>query len=244
MKRRAWSPAASGSQKWLQTVVNHCPELLNQEIAPRLNVAPDAVNWLSPIQDDAYAEYQDGDFLDRLGISHAAEPLKSFWPSQGPWWDGLANTKEGQIILLESKAHTRELWSSGTGAKGISLKLIRSSLEATKQFIGATTANDWASSGFYQYANRLAHLYFLREMNGLDAFLVFLYFLNAKEMTAQDTIVPATSKMWESSYNTRWRGHRGIRHLKKSLGIPSQHKLSPYIIDVFVDVDEIKAMVL
>ena len=240
--RQGFKPASKGSQKWLQELVNGCPELLNRELAPRLNIAPDAVNWLSPIRDDAYAEYRDGDFLDRLGIDHATVPLKSFWPSQGPQWDGLANAKGGQIILLEAKAHIRELHGGGTEAGPRSLKLIRSSLEATRQFIGVTRSPDWASSAFYQYANRLAYLYFLRELNGIDAFLVFLYFLNAKEMSADNTLVPRTKREWaDGGRNEAGIWQDGSRQLKRHLGIPAKHPLSPYIIDVFIDVDAIKA---
>ena len=240
--RQGVKPASKGSQKWLQELVNGCPELLNRELAPLLNIAPDAVKWISPLRDDAYVEYQDGKFLDRLGIGHAADPLKSFWPSNGPQWDGLANAKGGQIILLEAKAHTKELRGGATGANGNSLKLIRSSLEATRQFIGVTRAPDWARSAFYQYANRLAHLYFLRDLNGIDAFLVFLYFLNAKEMSADNTLVPRTKREWaDGGKNEAGIWQDGIRQLKRYLGISAEHPLSPYIIDVFIDVDAIEA---
>ena len=35
---------------------------------------------------------------------------------------------------------------------------------------------DWSGT-FYQYANRLAHLYLLHELNDVDAWLVFVYFV-------------------------------------------------------------------
>lgn len=51
------------------------------------------------------------------------------------------------------------------------------SFNETKHFLQAEPGCDWTER-FYQYANRLAFLYFLREVNGIEAYLVFLYFLN------------------------------------------------------------------
>ena len=231
MGRKPQKLAEKGSQRWLQTLVSRCPELLNRELAPRLNTAPDTIRWHSPLEDDKYAEYWDGDFIKLLGINLERMPLKSFWPPSGPRWDALGNASRDQILLVEAKAHIAELNSGPTGAKGRSLSRIRKSLEATKLFIGARSETDW-STCFYQYTNRLAHLYFLREKNKLNAFLVFLYFLNAKEMAATNTIVPETKEEWESA----------ILLLEQHLGIPHRHKLSPYVIDVFINVDDIRAM--
>ena len=230
MGRKPQRLAEKGSQRWLQTLVNRYPELLNRELAPRLNTTPDTIRWCSPLEDDKYAEYWDGDFIDRLGINLERMPLKSFWPRSGPRWDALGNASRDQILLVEAKAHIAELNSGPTGAKGHSLSRIRKSLEATKLFISARSETDW-STCFYQYTNRLAHLYFLREKNKLDAFLVFLYFLNAEEMAATNTIVPETKEEWESA----------VLLLERLLGIPTRHKLSPYVIDVFINVDDIRA---
>ena len=83
---------------------------------------------------------------------------------------------------------------------------------------------------FYQYTNRLAHLYLIRELNQLPAFLVFLYFLNATEMAAKDTIVPSTIGEWKSA----------IVLQERLLGARPQHSLSRCIIHAFVDVHEIQ----
>ncbi len=233
MGRKPQKLAEKGSKKWLQDLVNHCPEVLNRELVRQLKPTPNAIDWLSPLESDEYAEYLDDDFIDRLGIQLDQTPLKSFWPRSGPRWDGLGKTSSSQVLLVEAKAHIKELNSPATGARGRSLTKICESLESTKQFIRAKSAADW-STCFYQYTNRLAHLYFLREKNGVDAFLVFLCFLNAEEMAAADTIVPKTREEWETS----------ILLLERLLGIPSKHKLSPYIIHVFIDVREIESAVV
>jgi len=75
------------------------------------------------------------------------------------------------------------------------------------------------SKGFYQYANRLAHLYFLRVLNDIPAYLVFVYFIN------DYTHIP-TSK-------AEWLGALQLMH--SYLG-SRRHKLSKYVIVVFIDV--------
>lgn len=55
----------------------------------------------------------------------------------------------------------------------------------------------------YQYANRLAHLYHLRHLNGLWAYLVFLYFCGDA-----DTEGPAIPDEWRphisAAHDARW----------------------------------------
>ena len=62
---------------------------------------------------------------------------------------------------------------------------------------------------FFQYANRLAHQYFLRELNQIPSRLVFLYFTNAKDVDG-----PSTEE--------EWRG--AIRLLHAQLGLAQDLK--------------------
>ena len=49
-----------GSLKWIQRVVNECPEKLNGPIRNHLAYKNDqAIEWLSPLADDDYSEYRD-----------------------------------------------------------------------------------------------------------------------------------------------------------------------------------------
>ena len=53
-----------GSQKWIRYVVNQCPEILNSRIIAQLEIPTnEGINWLSPLANDDYAEYQDQEFL-------------------------------------------------------------------------------------------------------------------------------------------------------------------------------------
>lgn len=224
MSRRVQGRKIKGSQKWLQIVVNEQPDLINPVLSDLLGLSQaGSIHWLSPVEKDDYAEYRDRQFLERLGIT-LEKPLTEFWPRNGPQWDGLAKTDRGDLILVEAKAHIPEMVSDPTGAKSkTSLTRIHNSLEATKQFVGSRSKTDW-SINFYQYTNRLAHLYLLREQNSLPAYLVFVYFIGDREVDG-----PKSQAEWEGA----------IELMKSHLGISKRHALSDYILDVFVDVDEL-----
>jgi len=221
MARCTQSVGKKGSQKWIQKLVNEKPELLNSHLKEELHLPKsEQVRWLSPLKSDDYAEYSDQDSLDRLGVSLKKKPLADFWPENGPQWDALGKSNSGRLFLVEAKSHIGEL-SSFTGAKGNSLNKILQSLNETKDFLNSTIQTDW-SRGFYQYANRLAHLYLFRQ-NDLPAYLVFVYFLNDAEMNG-----PATIDTWKGA----------IELLHTYLGI-RRHKLQKYIADVFIDISQL-----
>ena len=232
MARHVEGKARAGSQKWLQVLVNDHYELLNAYIAPKLRPQPSNIEWLSPLRADCYAEYSDEDFIDRLGIKLDKKPRSEFWPMGGPHWDGLARTDKEQILLLEAKSHTKELVSTLGASSHRSISLISLSLNKTKKFVGSSSDKsvDW-TVGVYQYANRLAHLYFLNKLNGFDAYLILLYFLKDKEREAGDTHVPRTELEWESV----------ITYQERLMGIRQRHQLSDRIIHVFIDVNDIEA---
>ncbi|MYC36613.1 MAG: hypothetical protein F4X66_06825 [Chloroflexi bacterium] len=102
--------------------------------------------------------------------------------------------------------------------------MIERSLRDTQEFLRAGQSIDWAQSRYFQYANRLAHLYLLRVLNGLPAYLVMLYFLNDEEMGG-----PSTVAEWENAITAE----------TKALGIPRRHQLDSYIVPAFVDIRDI-----
>jgi hypothetical protein len=213
-----------GSQKWIQKLVNEKPDLLNSLIKTQLNLPDtDRIEWHSPLAEDGYAEYQDQAFIDLLGITLPKVSLSDFWPSRGPVWDGLGKTETGKVFLVEAKSHISELLSPKTGAGKKSLRKIKKSLNDTKTFLHSNSEHDWAST-FYQYTNRLAHLYLLRVLNEVPAYLIFLYFVNDKDMNGPKSI-------------DEWSGD--IKLLHSFLGI-GQHRLKPYIADIFIDIGEIE----
>jgi len=223
MVRHASKPQPKGSQHWIQELVNTNQGILTEALRSPLGLAPtQGINWRSPLAVDDYAEYQDGDFLTRLGIQLPGTPLNTFWPRLGPCWDALGITVLNQPILVEAKSHICELNSPPCGA-GIktSIDLINVSLQKTQIAMKATaSAADWSKT-FYQYANRLAHLHLLRGLNDFDAYLVFLHCINDQDMKG-----PANKEEWLGAINL----------LQCQLGL-SKNPYENYIIDLFYDVN-------
>ena len=67
---RAIQPqGARGSLKWIQVLVNQHADLLNRLVRESCRLESDeAIEWVSPLVDDQYAEYRDAAFLRRLGV--------------------------------------------------------------------------------------------------------------------------------------------------------------------------------
>lgn len=224
MPRKIQRIAKRGSQKWLQKTINKFPKLINSLLSQQIGLqSTDQITWLSPLEDDQYAEYQDQAFLNCLNIKLKKVPLLEFWPSGGPVWDGLGRSRSENIFLVEAKAHISELVSSPTEAASNSLNKIQYSLKQTKQFLNGKNNIDW-SQDFYQYTNRLAHLYLLRELNSIPVFLIFIYFVNDN-----DTNGPQSVEEWIGA----------IKLLHAYLGI-GRTKLSPYIKNIFIDITQLK----
>ena len=211
-----------GSLLHIQRLINCFPDVINAELKKGLEFSMgETISWVSPLKTDDHAEYRDQDFIDRITSTKLNVPLHQFWPRYGPQWDALGRTNRGKIFLVEAKANIPEIFSPPSGAKSeASVSLIRGSLDETKRYLDSKSSAEWTTL-FYQYCNRLAHLYFLRVKNELNAYLLFVYFVG------DSTVEGPKSK-------EEWLG--ALKILKLVLGIDKQHKLSPYIIDVFVDV--------
>ena len=214
-----------GSLKWIRRAVNESPALLDQRIRDALAVTSNApISWASPLAQDEFAEYRDEDFVLLTGVQLPRRALDAFWPSRGPQWDALGRLGSTGALLVEAKANIPEIVSPGTSAEGDRLKLIERSLSEVKSFLEVDPSISW-SGKFYQYANRLAHLYLLRELNGQDAYLVFVYFTGDNDVEG-----PATASEWNAALTVA----------KRVLGLPKRHRLSKYVADVFIDVSEIE----
>lgn len=216
---RVIQPAGTrGSLRWIQQAVAERWPDLEQAILADCPAAS-RIEWLSPLADDDFAEYRDGAFLARLGVAEAAAALAELWPSRGPQWDALARTDAGQLLLVEAKAHIAELCSPGTAAAPASRAKIEAALQTTAASLGAIRGTLW-SQLFYQFANRLVHLAFLRDQ-GHDARLVLVNFLGDSEMTG-----PQSAEAWEAAY--------AVMH--HAMGLPRRHRLAAHIIHVYPDV--------
>jgi hypothetical protein len=225
MSRLSQCLAPRGSQHWLQFLVNTRPEIFDIALSTRFESSGAIpIRWLSPLQADEYAEYRDEAFLILLGIRLETRALGTFWPPRGPVWDGLAVTAGGAVLLLEAKANLPELESPASRASPKSARLIAASLDEAKPSFGAPLTADWMGT-YYQYANRLAHLHLLRGLNNIPAYLVFLYFVSADDVSG-----PGSVPEWQEAIQ--------LAHHALQIG---NGPLSPFVIDLFIDVRDIAA---
>jgi hypothetical protein len=109
--------------------------------------------------------------------------------------------------------------SGATRATPGSRELIDASLLKARRFYAPKATAVW-SNLFYQYGNRLAYQYFLREINEQSSVLVFLYFVNADDMLG-----PMSEEEW----------HGAVRLIRAVLGVPADLR-SHGIFDAFLDV--------
>lgn len=223
MARKEQKSDGHGSLKQLQLLVNEKPQIINELFVDSLpELADDEIIWHSPLTSDNYAEYTDDDFIKKVGLDPEEINLKEFWPRRGANWDGLATTDYSKIILIEAKANILELVSGPSGAGEKSMSLIQKSLNATKKHLNISNQVNWTGK-FYQYTNRIAHLYFLRVKKKKDVYLVNVYFIGDESVDG-----PKTKDEWKGA----------IKVMKYYLGL-SNHKLQKYMADVFVDVNEL-----
>lgn len=194
--------AFKGSQLQMQLYANSHRQALEVE-AWRVGAVPDGVslNWVSPLKGEDYLEYRDTEFLERSSLWDHRLALRGFWPTGGPCWDGLArwsNDGGSGVLLFEAKSYPEEANSRLMARAESSIQRIGKALETTSAWLGLDATPPTWTSGFYQTANRLAHLYFLREQCGLNADLVFL--LVVDDPTHRRT----TREAWEVAWSLMW----------------------------------------
>jgi len=186
-----------GSQRLLQDLVESEPKKFLEEM--EANGIRD-LKWLSPLKSDEYAEYRDGRFLCKFELEKHHSALRDFWPTGGPRWDGLAKGVgvDGKpvYVLVEAKANIPEIKSS-CKAKPESRKRIKEALKTTREsLLDKKNIGDLPESwthGYYQYANRLAYLYFMNEIAKEKTFLALVYFIN------DQTHKPTTREAWNKA---------------------------------------------
>lgn len=224
MSRHPQKSNSHGSLKNLQVAINVKKKYLDAEISKIIGKQMN-VNWKSPLKLDDYAEYRDEDFLERLGISlnKMKYLLSNFWPDNGPQWDALG-VSDDEIILVEAKANIPEMVSPGTKAKPDPRREIENSLDEVKKYLSVSDTIDWTGT-FYQYVNRIAHLYYLREKNKIKAHLLFIYFINDGSVNG-----PKTKDEWLGAIQT----------MECYLGLAKNYKLRKYIYDIFIDVNDLR----
>jgi hypothetical protein len=216
--------AFKGSQLQVQIYVNRRQGELDRTVRDGiedLDQAAELIDWVSPLEEARFIEYQDVAFLRAVGLERLASELAAFWPRRGgPVWDGLArvhlHTGAEGVVLVEGKSYPNELYGPGcTATAEDSKQRIRSALERTQAWFGLPIGADRWLGRLYQSANRLAHLYFLREVAGVEAWLLHTCFINDVDH------VPVNEEAWRLA----------IEHADRELGLA---EASPYAGAVFL----------
>jgi hypothetical protein len=198
-------------------------EAITSSIAPKLPEL--SLEWIYPRQRETRPEPTGTEFLELDRTRQAA--WQKFWPQTGTLqtWDGVARCRDvtaSAWVLIEAKANHPEFCSPPSGATSRSLIQIRHSLDQTKKALGVHRFFPWHGT-YYQYANRLAFLFFLKTI-GISAHLVFLYFYG--DRFPDETPCPGSPERWRDL----------IRACHLTLGLPDRHALQPWIHDVFLPV--------
>ena len=208
--------------------MNRCRTVIDNAVGQAINLdRGEPIDWRSPLESDCFREYRDGEFLERIDVRPQHRQLADFWPTGGPVWDGLARASDGRRLLIEAKANIPEFDTSPTDASGKSLCKIEKAFHETRECLKVRSDTDWTKC-FYQYANRIAHLYFLKEQNRVEATLVFIYFVGDNTVQGRK---PVSREGW----------HAAIDLATLHLGVRTDAPLiRDNVADVFIDVADLK----
>jgi len=126
--------------------VNKRTDALDSAVADslsRYDLDEKEIHLVSPLAADSFSEYQDSEFLERVGLGLLAPRLSEFWPQRGPCWDALARI-EGGCLLIEAKSHVPEIYGGGCGATSpASKQKIQEAFGSTKAWLGVSPDVDW-----------------------------------------------------------------------------------------------------
>lgn len=214
--------------QWVETKALDLDTRL-QEAAPTLRDFTDGrtFDWRSPRLASDYRELS-ADLWRELELPAPDPYSDGFWPSRQPHWDAVARVQgpfgTGGVVLVEAKSHLGELASSCAASSTDSRQTIARSLAASKTYVGAPEPADWMS-GYYQAANRIAFLYYLRARRSIPTWLFFVYFVGDDfEVEGVAQRCPKTEDEWEPA----------IREMYDALGLPQCHPLTHFARDVFL----------
>jgi hypothetical protein len=200
--------AFAGSMLQAQLYVNDRTDELNRAILaelPELARLNPEIRWVSPLRGGGFKEFWDARSLRELGFDELAERLSDWWPTGGPHWDALARLEFPAgvrgVLLVEGKSYPDEMLDN----KGLSatsprsIEKITRALEETQRWLAVDTPLEAWLRPYYQTANRLAALYWLRRELGDDrAWLVHLCFLN--DPTHKSPRLRSTREQWELAF--------------------------------------------
>ena len=234
-----------GSEWHLLRYMGRHRQQLDREILTEIKTG-DRIEWLDFGFDQRKEKWYDAE-LKGLAFLEDPEVLDAwtdFWPANRNWhkqqnWDAvgrlIASDRSETLLLVEAKAHTGELKSDGCGAGEKSRVKIEDAFEKTIKYLKNTNEVtrkelEYWCGAYYQYANRLAALYFLRREK-VKARLVLIYFCRDKFPNGQirkgkDDVCPTDKETWKKALDAQ----------DEYLGLRGNRRLTPYIHKVYLSV--------
>lgn len=129
-------------------------------------------------------------------LPDVVQEWKTIWPHTGNVhnWDAVAYLESGHLLLVEAKAHLREVASDSDSHGGEQRQAISDLIEkALRRWNIKVEPSTWLGA-YYQYANRLILLDFLQS-RGIGSKLLFLYFTGNQ---SRGMVNPENEKGWEA----------------------------------------------
>ena len=152
------------------------------------------INWL----DFNYNGPEDKELINFDFIKEQKDEWRAYWAcgAVGINWDAVGVTPDGTYVLIEAKAHLKELESTASGGKERQEHNNRIIKQVMNKYGIDKPTSAW-SVGCYQLANRLIALDWL-EKKGVKAKLVYVLFENGYEFNTP-TNKSATSAQWKAA---------------------------------------------
>jgi len=180
-----------------------------------------------PLRDDK--EFLGVEFSQNANVQ---ESWKSFWPQTGNSqnWDAVGKIHFGSYdgwLLVEAKGHIGEMESKCGATKVASKQKIHLALEKASRAFGnqSKPVENWLEP-YYQYANRLAVLYFLMNecVPSVNARLLFIYFYGENRVNLE---CPQNEQEWLPA----------IQKMYARLGVDKNYELTKRIHHLFLPVN-------
>lgn len=218
-------------QQWL---LIHQPEL-DKRVSEALSLPGRSIEWVPGPRSKGgqVKEWKGIDFVSPNG--DLKQQWKEFWPTgKGIHnWDAIGKITGDngpEWLLVEAKAHTDEILTDCKASNPVSIKKLKDAFAKVKKSLGVDVDEDWMR-GCYQFANRLATLWFLHE-HKIPTHLLFIYFTGDKRPVSPNSKwnhhCPATVEEWKEPLTKQ----------AELLGLPNSHSLTLNLHKLFLPVQD------
>lgn len=218
------SPEESASRGLGQLVHRHADRLMDILTHASRGGIQAPVQWVVPEEGAVSGALSGEAALDRLGVHLHERPLASFWPNGGPRWDAVGRDAAGAAVFLHVRASILDLVSAPAEHGRTERVWAADSVEQMRERLGAEGPLDWAAT-FFGLTSRLAHLHLLRELNGVEAWIVCVH------LTSEPGGEPGDEPGAHLA-ESEWFPH--LRTMYRGLGLPPLIR-PDRLLDVFLE---------